>query len=219
MHILVITTNKETVAFMETTYGGHEHKIVVVESYDDAMELFERHIDMTDARSRLAKESYTSQPSIERERRRFLAFCHAWNKAKDESVISYTFDVVVTDMMLPMSKFQLDGRPCRDPFFISDGSLVPYGFTLAIKAAIHGARLIVIAMDENTVPNWLNRDQAHPGIDSLAEAYLNMGRSPDVTINGACVIRQSPAAIDLTAAMEASGLSPERMVTRNRKSE
>jgi CheY-like chemotaxis protein len=54
------------------------------------------------------------------------------------------FDAVLSDMNLPMSKWQILGDDQYDP-----NELVPYGFQLALSAAMQGVDYVLVATDQN----------------------------------------------------------------------
>ena len=56
---------------------------------------------------------------------------------------NFPYEVVLTDMMMPMSKKKLA------PGIFNPGELVPYGFVVALKAALRGAKFVAMITDTN----------------------------------------------------------------------
>lgn len=86
------------------------------------------------------------------------------------------FDVVLTDMMMPMS-----WRTLGD----SVGNLgeQPYGFIIALRAALCGAKFIAMLTDTNH-----HRGPMSAALDHVGGAYYDEGQKPNFVINDAHVM-------------------------------
>ena len=91
-------------------------------------------------------------------------------------------DVVLTDLMMPMSPTML--RPeLYDP-----AVQVPYGFVIALKAALAGARHVAVVTDTNHHEGAISA-----ALDYLGHAYYSEGFEPNFNINGAvCMFVHAP---------------------------
>lgn len=87
------------------------------------------------------------------------------------------FDVVLSDLMLPMSRQTLASAAYHP------GELVPYGFVLALRASLVGVPYVAVATDINHHKNAVSA-----ALDKLeirdANSYWYDGLRPNFTING-----------------------------------
>jgi len=87
------------------------------------------------------------------------------------------FEVVLTDMMMPMS------RKTLAPEAFNRGEQVPYGFVIALRAALMGAKFVAMVTDTNH-----HKGAMSAAIDCLGSGYYHEGFSPNFEINGAKVM-------------------------------
>ncbi|MFA5994390.1 MAG: hypothetical protein WC823_05525 [Parcubacteria group bacterium] len=92
----------------------------------------------------------------------------------------FNFEVVLTDMMLPMG---MKRTLTREAFKSSEQ--VPYGLIIALRAAISGAKFVAMVTDTNH-----HQGAMSAAIDFLSSAYYNYeeGFKPNFVINGAQVM-------------------------------
>jgi len=91
---------------------------------------------------------------------------------------NFPFDVVLTDMMMPMSREKLASE------FFNFGEQVPYGFVIALKAALRGAKFVAMVTDTNHHAGAMSA-----AIDHLGDCYYReRGFKPNFVVNGAKVM-------------------------------
>ncbi len=180
MKILVIDDKAAHQASALETLAGHE--VTILDSFEAAMRAMQPTIN-NELRNQLMTEAGlpVSCKHIEEEERK--TYWRAWDEAGQKSVVPFPFDVVLTDMMMPMAKETLaDG--VFDPRV-----QMPYGFVIALEAARRGAKFVAMLTDTNH----------HKGPMSAALDYFGPAYYPDVddcihekpvvfTINGASAV-------------------------------
>lgn len=86
----------------------------------------------------------------------------------------FPYEVVLTDMMMPMS------RQTLAPDAFNSREQVPYGFVLALMASQRGARFVAMVTDTNH-----HQGAMSAALDHLGSAYYHEGFNPNFVINGA----------------------------------
>lgn len=152
------------------------HALTIVGSFDEAMEFMQQEIDEENVARLLAEAGFPAKPNFEKEEQ-WRAHERAYRKAQTKSVLPFQFEVVLTDMMMPMSKRTLA------PGVFNPGEQVPYGFIIALRAALCGAKFVAMVTDTNH-----HQGAMSAAIDHLGEAYYHDGFSPNFVINGAKVM-------------------------------
>ncbi len=98
--------------------------------------------------------------------------------ATAQSVIPFPFEAVLTDMMMPMSQYTLDPR------LFNYKEQVAYGFIIALRATLCGAKFVAMVTDTNHHMGAMSA-----AIDHLSDAYYREeGFQPNFLINGAKVM-------------------------------
>lgn len=90
---------------------------------------------------------------------------------------SAPFEAVLTDMMMPMS------RKTLAPGVFNPSEQVPYGFIIALKATLCGAKFVAMVTDTNHHEGAMSA-----AIDHLGQAYYRDGFKPNFVVNGAKVM-------------------------------
>lgn len=181
MRILVIEDKALNQDSARETLAGHE--VTIVSSFDAAMEIMSEKIDEENAQRLLVEAGFPtrptppSQPEVEGVRERWMAYWDAKKAAEAQSVIPFPFEVVLADMMMPMSRESLA------PGLFNPKEQVPYGFVLALRAALSGAKFVAMVTDTNH-----HHGAMSASLDHLGSAYYYAGFKPNFTINGAKVM-------------------------------
>lgn len=173
MRILVIEDKVAHRRSAEETLCDHE--VTIVTSFDKAMDLMKRQIDMGKVNRCLVEAGFSTAPDSEDEERR-SSYWKIWEEAESESMIPLPFEVVLTDMMMPMSS-----RTLSEGF--DPGEQVPYGFIIALKATLLGAKFVALVTDTNH-----HKGAMSAALDHLGSAYYREGFKPNFLINGARVM-------------------------------
>lgn len=174
MRILVIEDKESHRESAEATLSGHE--LTIVKSFDDAMELMARKFDEENIQRLLAEAGFPTKPDSE-DTERWYAYWNAHDEAQAKSVIPFPFEVVLTDMMMPMS------RKTIAPGVFNSGEQVPYGFIIALKATLCGAKFVAMVTDTNHHEGAMSA-----ALDHLGEAYYRDGFKPNFVVNGARIM-------------------------------
>ena len=175
MKILVIEDKAIHCESAKVTLSGHD--VTIVSSFDGAMDLMEKKIDQDKLRDLLAEAGFPKCPD-QREKERWVAYWQLQSELEPKCVIPFPFEVVLTDMMLPMSRKTLGPRVYKPD------EQVPYGFTIALKATLRGAKFVAMLTDSNHHEGPLSA-----ALDHLGEAYYpSQGFVPNFSINGARVM-------------------------------
>ncbi len=139
--ILVIDDDVVNRNHATETLGKHD--LTVVGSYDVAKNLMDTKFDEGQIRSRLLRQGHYYHRDLKPGRSSEPAYWNAYYEAHDQSEIPFPFDVVLTDMMLPMSQEYPTSR------LYKAGQLEPLGLILALMAAKRGAKFVALATDIN----------------------------------------------------------------------
>ena len=172
--ILVIEDDEAHRKSAWETLSGH--KVTIVKSFDEAMDLMEQKIDEENVQHILAEAGFRTMPDP-KDGEKWSAYWKANREAEAKSGIPFPFEIVLTDMMMPMSKEKL----VPEAFFPNDQ--VPYGFVIALKAALRGAKFIAMITDTNH-----HHGAMSAAIDHLGDAYYEDGFKPNFVVNGARVM-------------------------------
>lgn len=172
MKILVIEDSE--LHRMSAAQSLANHEVTIVKSYDEAMELMDEKIDKAKRDRLLVEAGFKSQPESSKDEK-WRAYWDARKKASSESAIPFDFEVVLTDMMLPMSEDTLaPGVWRRD-------EQVPYGFVIALRATTRGAKYVAMLTDTNH-----HQSAMSASLDKLGgTSYYKAGFRPNFEINGA----------------------------------
>jgi len=108
----------------------------------------------------------------------------SFDKAKDQmnligvkgSQRTFPYEVVLTDMMMPMCQSVLTQN-------FNPVEQVPYGFVIALKATLCGAKFVAMVTDTNH-----HKGAMSAALDSLGDSYYRDCFKPNFTINGAKVM-------------------------------
>lgn len=91
---------------------------------------------------------------------------------------TFPYEVVLTDMMMPMSEKTLVSEA------FNPSEQVPYGFVIALKAALRGAKFVAMVTDTNHHMGAMSAAIDHFGCGT----YYTNGCKPNFVINGAKVV-------------------------------
>jgi CheY-like chemotaxis protein len=157
-----------------TTLLGND--VTVVASFDEAIDLMARNIDEAKVQRLLVEAGFTEEPD-RTDMDRLRAYWSAQDHARLESIVPLEFDVVLTDLMMPMSRRTLA------PGVYIPGEQVPYGFIIALRAANRGVKYVAVVTDTNH-----HQGAMSAALDHLGSAYWDDGFEPNFTINGAAAM-------------------------------
>ena len=175
MRILVIEDKEAHRKSAEETISGHEGTIV--KSFDEAMNLMVRKIDKENIQRLLVEAGLPTTNPYYKDREKQTAYVNALFEAEAKSVVPFQFEVVLTDMMMPMSERTLA------PGVFNPSEQVPYGFIIALKATLFGAKFVAMMTDTNH-----HQGAMSAAIDHLGRAYYEDGCKPNFVVNGAKVM-------------------------------
>lgn len=157
MNILVIEDKEIHRQSAKETLSGHN--VTIVDSFDKAMALMDPQTDEDNVQRLLVEAGFPTEPEFE-DKDRWRAFWNARDEARAKSRIPFPFEVVLTDMMLPMSKKTLT------PDAFNPNEQVPYGFIIALKATLCGAKFVAMVTDTNHHKGALSA-----ALDNLGPSY------------------------------------------------
>ena len=179
MKILVIEDKEMHQESARISLAGHE--LTIVSSFDAAMEIMEPKINEARVKELLVEAGFSVDMDF-KDRDRGTAYHEAYDRAREKSIIPFPFDVVLTDMMMPMSSKTL----AREAF--NPREQVPYGFVIALKAALCGAKFVAMVTDTNH-----HKGAMSAALDRLGSTYYREGMKPNFVINGAkCMFIHTP---------------------------
>lgn len=171
LRILVVEDKASHRKAAEETLSGHE--LTIVNSFDEAIEIMKEKVDQDNVQRLLVEAGFPERPADK-------ALRDAYYKLRDEatakSTIPFPFDVVLTDMMMPMS------RKTIVPEVFNPEEQVPYGLIIALNAASRGAKYVAMVTDTNH-----HQGAMSAAIDHLGSAYYHDG-TPSFSVNGAKVL-------------------------------
>jgi CheY-like chemotaxis protein len=174
MKILVVEDKQSHREAAEETLKGHE--LTIAKSFDEAINLMAERVDEKNIQRILTECGFSDIPKPE-DNARWKTYWEIKEEAQKKSVIPFSFDVVLTDMMMPMSRRTITQEafnPCEQ---------VPYGFVIALRATLRGAKFVAMVTDKNH-----HRAAMSAAIDHLGSAYYDEGFTPNFVINGAKVM-------------------------------
>jgi len=151
------------------------HELTIVKSFDEAMEIMKEKIDKEKLQGLLAEAGFSEEPNSE-DKKQWKAYQDARDAAWENAIIPLPFEVVLTDMMMPMCHTNL---MCE---LFNPKEEVPYGFVLALKAAERGAKFVAMVTDTNH-----HNGAMSAALDNLSRPYYEDGCKPNFTINNARV--------------------------------
>ncbi|MBI2889035.1 MAG: hypothetical protein HYY10_03890 [Candidatus Liptonbacteria bacterium] len=178
MKILVIEDKDKHRKAAQETLSAHE--LTVVSSFDEGIKALNRKVDY-ELRERLAKEvGLGDLPQTGTDAKK-----GAWFKLRNElnerASQQPDFEVVLADMMMPMSR---EGAASST---YQRGVEVPYGFVLVLVAARMGAKYIAMVTDTNH-----HHSAMSASLDHLGSCYYKGDEEP-FEINGAkCLFLHAP---------------------------
>lgn len=170
MRVLVIEDKEMHRQSAKETLPGHE--VTIIGSFDEAMNLMREKIDEEKVARLMAEAGLPPKPNQKWERERWSAYWQTHSAAEKKSVMPFPFDAVLTDMMMPMS------RKTLAPGIFEYSEQVPYGFIIALRAALFGAKYIAMLTDTNHHQGAMSAVLDHLGNAS----YHSM--TPNFEING-----------------------------------
>lgn len=171
MKILVIEDKQKHRDSAQETLAGHN--LTVLSTFDEAMDTMAEKVDEGKVRVLLAEAGFVAEPSRfpkeddEDGRAYWQAYFKAKHEAEKRAVIPFPYEVVLVDMMMPVARktaLSIGLHPYDQE--------VPYGFVLALRAALRGAKYVAMVTDTNH----------HKGAMSAALDYID---GASFTVNGA----------------------------------
>lgn len=189
MRILVVEDKDMHRQSAKETLLGHE--VTIVGSFDEAMDLMKETIDNEKVVLFMAEAGLPPKPDSNWEQERWSAYWRSHSAAEKKSVIPFPFEVVLTDMMMPMSRRTLA------PGIFEYGEEVPYGFVIALRAALFGVKYIAMLTDTNH-----HKGAMSASLDNLGSASYHSS-APNFEINGAkAMFVHSPFVADIVGKEE-----------------
>ncbi|TSC60379.1 MAG: hypothetical protein LiPW15_257 [Parcubacteria group bacterium LiPW_15] len=178
MKILVIDNSRFNHESARATLKGHD--LTIISSFDEAMDIMRKKVDADNVQRLLIDAGFAEKPDYSD--REWSAYWQALRESETKSVIPFEFEVVLTDMMMPVSMKTIG------PGVYRPGEEVPYGFVIALKAASLGAKFVAMVTDGNH-----HEDAMIAAIECLNPSYFANGEISSFTINGAkAVFVQAP---------------------------
>lgn len=116
-----------------------DHNVTIVSSFDEAVKQIQPQIDTERLRADIDRR-LTGVPFGQERADRGRAL---YDELLPSYIIRPQFDVVLADLMMPMSKRSLTGD------FYKPEEQVPYGFVTALLAAKHGVKHVAVVTDTN----------------------------------------------------------------------
>lgn len=176
MKVLVVEDKAMHRESAKETLAGHE--LTIVASFDEAMKLMGVKIDREKLGRLLTEAGFPAAPTQDDTQEKRSAYWQKSDELEEQCVVPFAFDVVLTDMMMPMSQKMLA------PDFYKWGEQVPYGFIIALKAALCGAKFVALVTDTNHHLGAMSAAIDHLG----SAAYYREGCKPNFIVNGAKVM-------------------------------
>ncbi|MBU1180445.1 hypothetical protein KJ885_05885 [Patescibacteria group bacterium] len=140
MKILVIDDKEMHRESARETLADHE--LTIASSFDEAIELMKENVDEEKVKRLLKEAGFEEEPHyLKASKEVRKAYWQTKDQAEKESTPPFPFDAVLTDLQMPMS------RKTLRPEAYNYGELVPYGFVLALRAALRGAKFVAVATD------------------------------------------------------------------------
>ncbi|MFH0874054.1 MAG: hypothetical protein V1846_04440 [Candidatus Komeilibacteria bacterium] len=175
MKILVVEDKEMHRQSARDSLAGHD--VTIVDSFDAAMGLMAKKIDDENVTRLMTEAGFPATPDRNGGDEEWKAFWKAHREAEAKSVVPFPFDVVLTDMMMPMSRQTLASEAYHP------AEQVPYGFIIALKAAKVGAKFVAMVTDTNH-----HKGAMSAAIDHLGTSYYREGFKPNFGVNGAKVM-------------------------------
>lgn len=170
MKVLVIEDTKRHQESARETLSDHE--LTIVTSFDEAIEALDTQYDEARIEQLKAESGLAYGDDGYRE---------MLSEVTSQCTLPLPWDVVLTDMMMPMSKANLA------PSVHNHRELIPYGFIIALRAAEAGAKLVAVVTDVNHHMGAISA-----AMDNLSSPSYH-GCPNRFTINGAkCAFVHTP---------------------------
>lgn len=145
MRILIIDDKQIHRESARETLVGHD--LTIVNSFDEAMERLnpDGWLDEEKFKQLVVDAGFQPESDVmkmsDHVATDYLLACA--NARKQAHVAFLPFDVVLTDMKMPMSEYALQPR------VFNSSEQVPYGFVIALKATLSGAKFVAMLTDTN----------------------------------------------------------------------
>lgn len=185
MKILVIEDKAANRKSAEETLGGHE--VAIVSSFDEVIKVLEKErVDEEKVKQSMIDAGFRVQPQVRYGLGMYprdVEYWRLYREAEQKYVIPFPFEVVLTDMMMPMSYAKLAPTACNVR------GEVPYGFILALRAVMCGAKFVAMVTDSNHHDGPMTA-----ALDLIGEPYYggyeanNPGELNVFNVNGAKVV-------------------------------
>jgi len=175
MRILVIEDKEMHRKSAQETLTRHD--VTIAKSFDEAMELMSERIDEKNVQRLLTEEGFPTEPDWKNDHEQYVAYSKVRHEAQEKSIIPFSFEVVLTDMMMPEDT---DSHAIK---IRNSKTQVPYGFVIALKATLCGAKYVAMVTDTNH-----HKSTMSAALDYLGGGYYEDGFKPNFVINGAKVM-------------------------------
>ncbi len=145
MRILVVTSGMESERSVRDRLTGHE--LTFASSLEQAMELMADRFNERNVARLLMEAGYPHQPNASTATsEEWSGYWDAWREATKQSALPFPFDIVITDMMVPMAG-------CTDPgTHWNRMEDAPFGPVIAHRATTAGARFVAVITDTRKLP-------------------------------------------------------------------
>ena len=175
MKILVIEDKEiHRTSAVETLVG---HELTIVSSFDEGIRALSTGVDEGELKALKKEVNFPEYPRGESVTEAEKSAWYArFDELKEQARSRPDFEVVLTDMNMPMS------RETLAPGVHERGVEVPYGFVLTLPAAQVGAKFVALVTDTNH-----HKGAMSAALDHLGDAYYS-GREKPLQVNGAKVL-------------------------------
>jgi hypothetical protein len=175
MRVLVIEDSQIHQVSARKTLEGHE--LTIIPSFDMAMKLLVTGVD-EEKRQRLLSEMGLSVPDKDGPEDVYKKYWRTYGGLEKECIVPPPFDVILTDMNLPMSSKELHPEVYRH------NEQVPYGFVIALRAAKVGVKFVAMMTCTGRHDGPLSKS-----LDFISgPSYGRDSFAPNFEINGAKVM-------------------------------
>lgn len=177
MKILVIEDKAQHQESARATLQGHD--VTILTSFEEAVEALEETVDRKKVQQGMQDAGFAQLPEDKELRQKY------WDlkdQLMNQAIAPFPYDVVLTDMMMPMSGLTLA------PGYFKPSEQVPYGYVIALRAALRGAKYVAMVTDTNH-----HHGAMSAALDQLSSGYYTEGFKPNFLINGAkCMFVHAP---------------------------
>jgi len=136
MRVLVIDDNSAHLTAAKVLLKDHD--LVLASTYDEAQKLLTRDIDWKQVDVYLKEAGFTNESP------RDAKWKQAYAQAKEKATYRPNFDAVLSDLLLPASKYMLGDRGMQHV-----GKEMPLGTILAFLALAAGVKRVAVVTDTN----------------------------------------------------------------------